>query len=291
MKTISFEAIGTAWEVELFSDLKDHGGERLKKLEASISQRIETYDKTYSRFRSDSLVTTMSQGVGEYTLPPDSEKLFTCYRSLYVTTGGLVTPLIGNLISDAGYDASYSLAPKGLSPVKDWDEVMTFQYPKLNLKAPVLLDFGAAGKGYLVDIVAEILRDHGVEAFCVDAGGDILYRNTAEPLRVGLENPDAEDEVIGVATITEGSICASAGNRRKWGTFTHIINPITKQSPTDIKATWVVAESGLLADGLATALSFTPAAELMETFSFSYALIRDGGTIESSRDFPAEFFT
>ncbi len=288
MVKLNFEAIGTVWEIEIFSAPKDLG---VAELEESISQRIETYDTTYSRFRQDSLVTRMSQAAGEYTLPPDSEKLLGCYRSLYDATGGLVTPLIGNLMSDAGYDASYSLTPKNLSPVRAWDEVMDFQFPKLTLKTPVFLDFGAAGKGYLVDIVAGVLRDHGVTAYCVDAGRDMLYCNSEEPLRVGLENPDAPDEVVGVATITSGSICGSAGNRRKWGKFTHIINPVTQESPTNIAATWVVAESGLLADGIATALSFTPAEKLLETFTFSYALIREGGTIEASRDFPAEFFT
>jgi thiamine biosynthesis lipoprotein ApbE len=43
---------------------------------------------------------------------------------------------------------------------------------------PVMLDFGAAGKGYLIDIVADILRQEQIESFCVDAGGDMIYDST-----------------------------------------------------------------------------------------------------------------
>jgi ApbE family len=33
---------------------------------------------------------------------------------------------------------------------------------------PVLIDVGAAGKGYLVDLIADTLRDTGIDRFVVD---------------------------------------------------------------------------------------------------------------------------
>ena len=78
------------------------------------------------------------------------------------------------------------------------------------------MDFGAAGKGYLIDLVAKVLQKHKLDYFCVDAGGDMFYHNIGnEKLRVGLEHPDNPKQVIGVANIYNQSICASAGNRRR----------------------------------------------------------------------------
>ena len=77
-------------------------------------------------------------------------------------------------------------------------------------------------------------------------------------------------QAIGVAEMSSGAICASASNRRSWadgiresaGTWHHIIDPKTGHPPGDVVATWVIAPSAMIADGLATALFFTPAEDL-----------------------------
>jgi thiamine biosynthesis lipoprotein len=216
--------------------------------------RIDIFDKAYSRFRSDSLVTEMSKKAGTYVLPDDAEPMLSLYYDLYRKTSGLITPLIGNIISDAGYDAEYSLnQKKELEVAPTWEEVIEYFHPKLIIKKPALLDFGAGGKGYLVDLVGEVLEANGISEYCIYAGGDILHKNKT-PLRVGLENPVDTSQVIGVYTLGNGSICGSAGNRRTWGNFTHVINPKTLTSPKDILSVWVSAKTAMLADSLATAL-------------------------------------
>src|SRR6185503_10886775 len=100
---------------------------------------------------------------GRFELPADSAALFGLYRRLYDATAGAVTPLVGRLLSDAGYDAAYGLRPGTLSAPPAWDEAMRFEDGVLTTTRPVLLDFGAAGKGYLVDLVAQVLRTAGFD--------------------------------------------------------------------------------------------------------------------------------
>ena len=106
----------------------------------------------------------------------------------------------------------------------------------------------------------------------VNAGGDI--RTKGRTLRVGLENPADTTQAIGVAEISNISICGSAGNRRAWDKYTHIINPKTAKSPTETLAVWVVAESTILADGLTTALFFTEPNLLKDKFNFEFFLLK-----------------
>jgi thiamine biosynthesis lipoprotein len=142
-----------------------------------------------------------------------------------------------------------------------------------------------------VDIISELIADAGVSNFCVDAGGDMLYRNAEnEPLRVGLENPEETSEAIGVASLLNASLCGSAGNRRSWAGFNHILDPRSLESPRHLKAVWVVAETALLADALTTALYFVPAEKLRQSFSFEYAIVDAEGGLSASKEFPAEFF-
>jgi thiamine biosynthesis lipoprotein len=284
-----FEAIGTAWEITFVSVIADSLAEKLLR---SIKERIEEFDHNYSRFRADSLISTMAQEAGRYHLPDDAEPLFKLYKQMYDVSGGLMTPLIGQVLSDAGYDAQYSLRSGILQKTPTWSKVLDYQYPNLVVKQPVLLDLGAIGKGYLVDIVAELIEDVGVTDFCVNAGGDMLQRQTTEqPMRVGLEHPDHADEVVGIVNLKNQSLCGSAGNRRAWEDFNHIINPETQTSPTHLKAVWVLADTTILADALSTALFFTAPNKLDAAFTFEYAIVCDDYSLEHSANFPAEYFT
>ncbi len=285
---IVFEAIGTTWRIDLPTELSR---ERRADIFFRIKERVEQFDKNYSRFRADSLVTAMMQP-GTYTLPPDAAPLFSLYEKLYRLTGGRMTPLTGQLLADAGYDADYSFERRHLRELPTWEAALEYAYPTLTIKQPGILDLGAAGKGYLIDIIAAILHADGIPAFCIDAGGDILYHGDGDtPLRVGLEDPNNERRVIGVAEIRNQSLCGSAGNRRAWDDFHHIIDPKTKASPRHLLATWAVADSAILADALATALFLVDSERLSAAWSFEYLLLYPDYSVARSDHFPAELFT
>lgn len=284
-----FQAIGTAWTIAVHDVM---GSETWTALCRAIRQRIAVFDSIYSRFRPDSLVSALAARAGTYTLPEDARPLLTFYRSLYDATGGLVTPLIGQALADAGYDAQYSLTPRPhITPPPAWDDALHYAHPRLTLKRPVLLDVGAAGKGYLVDIVSELIAAAGVRHYAINAGGDMLHRGPGEmPLRIGLEDPSNPARVIGVAELSGQSLCASAGTRRAWRGYQHILNPRTLQSPTDIIATWVIAGDTMTADGVATALFFVPPRRLAAHFQFSYAMLGKDMQLAYAPDFPVTPF-
>jgi thiamine biosynthesis lipoprotein len=269
-----FEAIGTRWTITATGRVDW----------PAIHARIDEFDRCYSRFRGDSLVARMARRAGRYDLPPDGYRLLQFYEQLYRATDGLVTPLIGQTMVNAGYDAEYSFKSKAPATPPAWDKVISYDQDSITLAQPALLDFGAAGKGYLVDILAALLGDGD---FTIDAGGDI--RHSGKPITVGLENPRDASEAIGIVKLANQSLCASSGNRRAWGGYHHIINPETVESPRDILATWVLADDCLTADGLATALFFVPAAKLQK-FTFGYAVLRDDMSLEQA-NMNANIFT
>lgn len=287
---LDFEAIGTLWSVKLNQPLSKT---KQASLSQSIKSRIDAFDKNYSRFRNDSLVGQMAQTKGKYRLPDDAKPLIDTYRHLYDLTGGLMTPLVGQMLADSGYDATYSFKPKAtLRRAPAWDETLDYNYPNLEIKQTALLDFGAAGKGYLIDLVGGIVQASGIKSFSVNAGGDIFnYNLPASLCLVGLEHPINLDEIVGVAELGHGAICGSAINRRSWGEYNHIFNPGTMKSVSDVLATWVVSQQALIADALSTALFFVSANTLNTNFKFDYALIRRDLSLEYSASFPARFYT
>ncbi|TAL14093.1 FAD:protein FMN transferase [Patescibacteria group bacterium] len=264
---ITFEALGTEWMVEATD---------AQRLEAAISKELERIDHIWSRFRDDSLVSLIEQEPGVYELDVRDIGLMKWYQQLYAATDGLVTPLVGRALVDAGYDKNYSLKPKTTihMPPK-WDDTIALGTDSITIKQPALIDVGAAGKGYAVDQVAKLLTG----AYCVDASGDILVRGSE--MRVGLQSPYDDTQLIGVATIKNESICGSAVTRRAWGNWHHIINPKTARPVEDIIATWVIADSAMHADGLATALFFVAPEQLRQLVDFEYCIIYRNGTVKT----------
>jgi thiamine biosynthesis lipoprotein len=285
VRKISFDAIGTKWSIDITSVISSSNWVSLQLV---IAERIEAFDAAYSRFRPDSLVSTMAKRPGEYELPPDGYRLLQFYNELYRATDGRVTPLVGKVLSDIGYDADYSLQPKA-EPVSPpaWRDALDYTPDHIILKRPALLDFGAAGKGYLIDIIAGLLNFFGADSFVINAGGDMLHRGkNKDHITVGLENPLDTSQVIGTVSLGDMSLCASAGSRRKWSGYHHIIDPVSLASPQGIIATWVIAADTMTADGLATALFFTDPQKLMKKFDFSYALLDNHMELSYARDFP-----
>ena len=226
---------------------------------------------------------------GEYSFPDDATKLLEFYRALYDATDGAVTPLVGEVLEQAGYDATYSLKPQdNIGEVDEWDNAMKWTGSDVTIKSPVVLDVGAAGKGYLVDMVGEILGSHNIDTYVIDASGDIKSKGD-QVERIGLENPNDPTRVLGVAELHDAALCASASNRRSWGKWHHIINPKTGEPARDIVATWVVADSTMLADGLATALFFVPF-DRVSKWDFQAIRLFADGHIEQTDNFVGELY-
>jgi thiamine biosynthesis lipoprotein len=284
--TTNFEAIGTQWQIDLYDKSDQHGTSCLK----AVADLIEEFDRTFSRFRPDSTVTQIATHPGTYDLGPDAPALLALYDKLYEVTDGAVTPLIGQVLSDAGYDATYSLRERTLTAPKPWHQAVQVEGTKITVTQSVLLDFGAAGKGYLVDLVAGLIAKYGYTAFTVNAGGDIAHVGQT-PLQVGLEHPADSSAVIGTAMLDNRSLCGSATNRRRWGRFHHVIDPRSLNSPDHVSCVWVIAADTMTADGLTTALFFTPPQQLAKYFNFEYVLVDRLMHSQISAGWPGKLFT
>lgn len=238
-----FSGIGTEWQLDTAAPLGP-------ELEAAVLDRVESFDRTWSRFRDDSLASRIASAPGVWRLPAEAPALFELYRRLYQATDAAMSPLVGRTLETLGYDRDYSLRPSATpAPVPAWEDAIAWDGAALTTVQPVVLDIGAAGKGYLVDLVTELLVDAGHEQLIVDGSGDLRHVG-AEPMRVALEHPRDDSKAIGVVRVANGAICSSATNRRVWGTGIHHVLDATTGLPTSrVIATWAITPTALEADG------------------------------------------
>lgn len=286
---LNFEAIGSHWQIDIDVDKRDQ-----LDLQQDLMTLVESFDQTYSRFRNDSLVHQIASRSGRYSFPANAKQLFHLYRQLYDLSRGSFTPLVGDLLVDTGYDAQYSLvAADQIRPTVGWESVMEYSHPVLETKQPVTLDFGAAGKGYLIDLIGRLVRVRGVKNFTIDGSGDIKFAaENRDSLRVGLEHPEQTGQVIGVLKLDPGqAIASSSGNRRRWEGYHHIIDPKLQKSPEHILATWVMADEAMTADALSTALFLVESETLQKKFEFEYLILYPDMKVNRSAGFQAELCT
>lgn len=279
-----FEAIGTYFSINTDTELD------LDTIN-DLHTEAQDFDCAYSRFRSDSIVGRLARKGGRAQFPENAVPMLEFYRQLYEVTEHLLTPLVGNVMEHLGYDAAYSLKPKvGVAQAPEWDEVLHVSGSVVTSTGPLVLDLGAAGKGYLVDLLAGILVRRGFSDFLLDASGDLRHAGRT-PCVIGLEHPDDPTKVIGTANLLGRALCGSATNRRSWGEgLHHIVDPRSGSPIRGVSATWVVADTTMVADGLATALFLTDPARLAAHFDFSFVRVLTGGRVEYSNNFDGELF-
>ncbi len=298
----------------------------LNEIHAQLSDIIETFDHAFSRFREDSIVAaiaggnrTSSNGQNFAEFPEYASALFDIYDAMVEATDGRFTPAVADNLVRWGYGPNWGSAlesTNGTHPTRaQWGHNVwrTADEPHaLHYAQPVRLDFGAAGKGFLVDLIAHALMNFGVHDFTINAGGDIF---TTEHLTIGLENPWNFSQVVGTVDLQPGdALCASAPSRRHWTPLHtsrevhHIVDGLTGDNTHDVEATWVVipqsacapadttslAHPTAWADALSTAL-FMSDPESLYKFplipDFRCARVMENASAQQSVDWPGTFFT
>ena len=281
-----------------------------QRVQKRIRAFVEEYEYTLSRFRADSLVSRMACAAagGEFEFPEWAGPLFTLYSEFYAATHGAFDACIGADLLALGYDNSVQFVPESAAsasddsdswanyrralPVKWADISRDCGSVTLRTNQPVQLDFGAAGKGYFVDLLTQIIKEElsgdsrsdsdslADFDFLVNAGGDMraCFSEENNQIKVALENPFDTTQAVAVASIASGALCASSSARRRWKVkdasylgkdasgfesnliATHLINVLDGIPACDLCASWAYVPSKTCdfptayADALATAL-------------------------------------
>jgi len=320
-----------------------------KPIPQGVEQRIhafvEEYERTLSRFREDSLVSRMAcaEHGGDFEFPSWAGSLFAIYDEFYDATRGAFDACIGADLLALGYDNSVQFVPESTVsasensgsvsgswskyrralPVKWADISRDDSGTTLHTNQPVQLDFGAAGKGYFVDLVTNILKDElGDDSlsdcdFLVNAGGDMraCFSDEDYQIKVALENPFDTTQAVGVASIASGALCASSAARKRWKVkdancladnafesnliATHLINALDGVPAQKLAASWAYipaktcAFPTAYADALATALFVSQESDLqkiVQTTGSEFAVISPNYALRKTAAFPAYFF-
>lgn len=235
---------------------------------------ITTLDSLWSRFRSDSALSSLNRAAaeGEAELIDRTDDLTAALVAAmswaYRFSDALVDAAVLDRVMAAGYDRDFAevignsgspRAGAGIGPDRATMADVRVAGNFVTRPAGTRLDSGGVGKGLAADLIATSLAASGTEGVLVDLGGDIraIGRDLdSRPWRVDVADersaPSPGHE--SVATLTQwstvdGGIATSSTARRRWQGGHHIIDPRTGHpSDSDLLAVTVHAADALTAE-------------------------------------------
>jgi thiamine biosynthesis lipoprotein len=133
------------------------------------------------------------------------------------------------------------------------------------------VDIGGIAKGYVLERLAKLLKDSGIDNFLIAAGGDILAsgrKRNNTPWRVGVQHPRNRSELL-TAISLENSALVTSGDYERFrfingGRYHHIFNPSTGYSCTQNQSLTIRAGDPVRADILSTGLFCASAEKILE---------------------------
>lgn len=123
------------------------------------------------------------------------------------------------------------------------------------------IDLGSVAKGYAGQLVAQMLREHGVQSALLSLGGNVQTvgaKPDGSPWQIGIKDPQGEDAMM-VLSVEDQAVVTSGGYERYFEqdgqTYWHIMDPSTGH-PADsgLISVTIVGDEGVVCDGLSTAL-------------------------------------
>jgi len=123
------------------------------------------------------------------------------------------------------------------------------------------IDLGSVAKGYAGQLVAQMLREHGVQSALLNLGGNVQTvgaKPDGSPWQIGIKDPQGEDAMM-VLSVEDQAVVTSGGYERYFEqdgqTYWHIMDPSTGH-PADsgLISLTIVGDEGVVCDGLSTAL-------------------------------------
>lgn len=152
-----------------------------------------------------------------------------------------------------------------VSPRGNWRNIILLEGNRVRLNSSLRIDLSGIAKGYAVDQAIKALRETGMIAGRVNAGGDLrVFGGRVQ--RINVRDPNAHTQTIPLLEITQGAAATSAGYysaRRYQGRMvTPIIHPHKRTACETGRSVTVLAKDCMSADALTKVVYASPGGAL-----------------------------
>lgn len=284
--------MGTVVEIQV----RDTDEEKAKYAISKAFDEIKRIDDLFSSHNEGSDVWKINHSSHRTNVSEELFELLVFSDSIWRMSNGSFDISLGNLIDLWNFKAEHPTLPTKEKLIKNisssgWRNVQLKNYNSIFLNNNVKLDFGAVAKGYAVDKAVDVLKQSGVFAALVNAGGEV--KGFGEKWIVGIQHPRNRHELLGKLKLYGISVATSGDYEQYFELngkrYHHILNPKTGFPIDGCQSVTVICRENKLADALATAifvLGETEGMKLVERFNdVEVLIVNSSGNIVCSRGF------
>jgi FAD:protein FMN transferase len=285
----SFPALGTLVEIKVFSENADLVG-RIVKAAENRAKAIEATLTDYNPDSEGSMLTERACGESFVSVSPDLWNVLAASDRWHKISDGAFDASLGSLTRQWRAErrtkqrVPADLRLKALEQ-SGWRHVQ-LNYTARSVRftnAGVRLDFGAIGKGYVVDEIFKLFDEAGLKQCLVNISGNMRLGNPP-PYRQGWRieiSPLEKGQPILRRLILANTSLATSGDLWQFTLIdgvrrSHIHDPRTGESVRGPIAATIITPSAADADACATAvcvLGPTAGAQLVQSLANTQALI------------------
>ncbi len=235
---------------------------------------LRRLEAIFSVYRADSSISRLNREGALENAPDDFIAMLTRALSLAKISDGVYDPTIQPVWQTyfrhftASNPDPAGPAPRDLAAaleLVDWRAVeVDAGNRKVSFARPGMgLTLNSGAQGYITDRVADVLRSHGFDRMLVDMGEPraLSTKPDGSAWRVGIADPSNPGRAVVTLDVVDKCVSTSGGYGTLFdtaGTFTHLIDTRTGRTAPAMLGVSVVADTGVVADGLSTAMLMAP---------------------------------
>ena len=231
------------------------------------SALIQALDETLSATQENSVIYALNHAGGAWTdVGADTAQLLERAIELGRLTGGALDITAYPAVQAWGFiSGDYRVPDSGelelLAELIDYTR-LEVDGAQARLPQGMEVELGAVAKGYAGDRLAQLMEDLGITSALFSLGQSSIQavgsKPDGSPWRIGLQDP-AGSGYLGVLEVSGLAVGTSGGYQRYFEqdgqTYWHILDPDTAApARSGLASVTVVSPSGLMCDGLSTAL-------------------------------------
>lgn len=217
-----------------------------------------------------SRINMLLQTTGSFSANPSVLGPISKARQLAIASDHLFNPAIGRLIGLWGFHSDDP--PAGPPPATAKIKTLLAQNPRMDditiesvrmqsRNPHVKLDLGGVAKGYGIEQIMALLKNHGIKHAIVNTGGDLkaIGQHGKRAWKVGIRDPRKQQAVLATLDVKDGESIFTSGDYERFYEYEgqryhHIIDPRTGYPAKGTRSVTLIHTDATTADAAATAL-------------------------------------
>lgn len=313
---LSGETMGTSYHISY--QLSDDADETA--IQSAINERLQQINDSMSTYQADATISKFNRLAKDTPIIIDADfsHVLDISRQVYEQSNGAFDPTVMPLIETWGFGSTMTVerlqSPPTATEIATAQALVDFEGVVQNdnhiykTTDGIGLDFSAVAKGYGVDVIADVLKNHyQIRNYMVEIGGEVStsgVNSQQQPWQIAIDAPiegSTVSERLTIAVIRQPMNnsnqmhLATSGNYRNSVMFdgkrySHTLDPSTGEPIAGgAPSVTVASDSVARADAWATALTAMPYAKALATakehnIAALFVILADGVRADAATD-------